>query len=651
LKKKNYDESSISILKGLEPVKQRPGMYTRTENPFHILQEVLDNSADEALSGFADKLVVIRHPDDSYSVEDNGRGIPVGVPPGENISAVEIVFTRLHSGGKFNKGHEQIYNFSGGLHGVGVSVTNALSEKLLVRVRRQKFEWEMLFKQGEVNEPLTKGCKTKKTGTFIRIWPNSTFFDDGKIPLKNLIQSLICKAVLLPGVTVTFLDEVKNEEQSWCYKNGFRDYFSEGLKSLELINSSWEESSYIEKSNTSYNLGEGAHWILAFSSSRAVIKDSFVNLIPTPAGGTHESGFKEGIYAAIKGFMEKQNLMVKGVRLIAEDIAQKANFVLSTKILDPQFQGQTKEKLTNRNAYKLISSIIKETFELWLHNNVEEGKKIARQVILSAQERQKLSQGLEKKRFSSVAVLPGKLTDCESNNPTENELFLVEGDSAGGSAKMGRDKGFQAILPLRGKILNSWEADRLKLSTNVEVQNISLAIGIDPHIKPEEIQIEKLRYGKICILADADVDGSHIQVLLLTLFLKHFPGLVTNGFIYICTPPLFRIDMKKRKEKQLEKIYVADESDLKQQIFRLKKKGIFQTDFSVSRFKGLGEMNSDQLWETTLNPLTRRIIRVSISPTENSTTFKKFNLLMSRAESQSRKKWLELKGNEANLDV
>ncbi len=650
MKKKKYDETSINVLKGLDPVKQRPGMYTRTESPLHILQEVIDNSADEVLSGFSDEIIVTCFEDNSYSVEDNGRGIPVGLHPTEGISVIELIFTRLHSGGKFKKGATASYNFSGGLHGVGVSVTNALSNKLEVTVYRDKFEWKMSFINGDVSEKLTKIKSTKKNGTKIRIWPDAKYFDEVNISIKELTHSLISKAVLLPGVTISLFNSKNEKVESWCFKNGFKDYIFSSINNDDLILPIWESKGFINQADDVFNEGEGANWLLAFTST-GNIRESFVNLIPTTAGGTHESGFKEGVFLAVKGFIEKQNLMVKGVKLITDDVFQKASFILSTKILDPQFQGQTKERLSNRNAFKLMSALIKEPFELWLHNNIEFARKLAELSINLAQQRQQSSKKIEKKKPSNLAILPGKLTDCESSDVKRNELFLVEGDSAGGSAKMGRDKSFQAILPLRGKILNSWEIQKYRLFLNAEIQNISTAIGVEPHNDNFNFNLSTLRYGKICILADADVDGSHIQVLLLTLFLKHFPSLIVNKHIFISRPPLFRIDLPKKKKKNFDgKIYVLDEKELTLKLDKFRNDGIKEDELSISRFKGLGEMNAEQLWETTLNPITRKLMMVSIENENFKQITQKFNLLMSRGESSSRRSWLEKNGDDANLD-
>ena len=650
-KKKVYDEASISVLKGLEPVKQRPGMYTKTENPLHILQEIIDNSADEAISGNADVVSIQCFKDGSFSVEDNGRGIPIGIHPVENIPTVELVFTRLHAGGKFNKTMNSSYNFSGGLHGVGVSVTNALSEKMDVSVFRDGYEWNIIFKNGVVQGKLTRLKKTKRTGTKIRAWPNSSYFDESNIPLKLLERSLLSKAILLPGVTFDLFDEKKELINRWCFPDGAKEYFNSRVEKTNLIVPVWHFEKYVE-TKSGFNKGEGLLVFFAFLDSKKNFQESFVNLIPTTGAGTHVSGFKEGVFSAIKGFADKQNLFLKGVKLISDDVFQKACFFISCKIFDPQFQGQTKERLSNRETQKLISSLVKDAYELWLYNNVKDARKICEFVITCAQERQRNQKLSEKKRVSNVAVLPGKLTDCQSTNILENEVFLVEGDSAGGSAKMGRNKFFQAILPLRGKILNSWEIDKVKLLSNTEVNNIATAIGIQAHDSVDQYDDSSLRYGKICILADADVDGAHIQVLLVTLFLKHFPGLVKEGRLFVARPPLYRIDFEGKYRKEFgEKIYILDDYELQEKKKMFYKKKIPDNVFRISRFKGLGEMSASQLWETTLSPENRRLTNIFVDEGSVKTTNKVMNLLMSKSEAPARRKWMQLKGNQAEIDI
>ncbi len=651
-KKNGYDESSIRVLKGLEPVRQRPGMYTRTENPLHIIQEVIDNAADEALAGFAKNILVIQHDDGSVSVTDDGRGIPVGKHPEEKISVVEIVFTRLHAGGKFDKGSGGAYAFSGGLHGVGVSVTNALSRRLEVTIWRDGGEYRIVFAGGELIEPLKKtGAAGHRNGTQVRVWPDVKYFDEGVIPTAELARSLRARAVLLPGVTTQLQVEKTGKEESWRYEGGLQDYLLELLEGEQPVVTPWLAEGYVGAADDTFALGEGAQWVVTWTAEGGTPRESFVNLIPTTAGGTHEAGLREGLFAAVKGFVESHGLMPKGVKLLPEDVFSRVSFVLSAKVLDPQFQGQTKEKLTSRDALRLVATQVKAPLELWLNRDLESAKKIAELAIRAAQHRVRSSQKVEKRKGSGVAVLPGKLTDCESTDLARNELFLVEGDSAGGSAKMGRDKEFQAILPLRGKVLNTWEAERERLFANAEVHDIAVALGIDPHGPADTVNWANLRYGKICILSDADVDGSHIQVLLLTLFLKHFPQMVDRGHICVARPPLYRVDVNASGKRPSRKIYALDEGELTHVLDKLKQEGLRETAWSISRFKGLGEMSAEQLWETTLNPDTRRLQQVSFGQVSGVDTAKRFHLLMGRSEAASRRAWLEEKGHEAEVDV
>ena len=651
-KKTGYDESSIRVLKGLEPVKQRPGMYTRTENALHILQEVIDNAADEALAGQAKNISVIHHADGSVSVLDDGRGIPVGKHPEEKVSVVEIVFTRLHAGGKFDKGSGGAYAFSGGLHGVGVSVTNALSKRLEVTVWRDGAEHRVVFSGGDVIEPLKRiGASAGKTGTQVRVWPDAKYFDDASIPINELAHSLKARAVLLPGVSTHLLIEKSGKKDTWRYTGGLRDYLVELLGSESMVVEPWIAEGYVGAGDDTFAAGEGAQWAVAWTAEGTTPRESFVNLIPTSAGGTHEAGLREGLYQSIKAFIEQHNLMPKGVKVLPEDVFSRVSFVLSAKVLDPQFQGQTKEKLTSRDALRLVAAQVKPPLDLWLNRDVDSARKIAELAIRAAQTRTRSAQKVEKKKGSGVAVLPGKLTDCESTDISRNELFLVEGDSAGGSAKMGRDKEFQAILPLRGKVLNTWETEKERLFANAEVHDIAVALGIDPHGVSDEMSWSNLRYGKVCILSDADVDGSHIQVLLLTLFLKHFPQLVERGHVFVARPPLFRVDVSASGKRQARKIYALDEGELTHVLDKLKQEGLRESAWSISRFKGLGEMSAEQLWETTLNPDTRRLCVISYGEVNTVETAKRFNLLMGRTEAASRRAWLEEKGHEAEVDV
>jgi len=650
--KNNYNESSIRVLKGLEPVRQRPGMYTRTENPLHIIQEVIDNAADEALAGHARTILVTQHLDGSVSVADDGRGIPVGPHPEERIPVVEIVYTRLHAGGKFDKGSGGAYAFSGGLHGVGVSVTNALSTRLDVTVWRDGFEWTIGFEGGELVRPLQKGAAVKgRSGTMVRAWPDPQYFDDSLIPQVELARSLKARAVLLPGVTTQLLIEKTQQTQTWRYEGGLAAYLMESLADAELIAPAWSHEGYAPAGDDTFAEGEGGQWVLAFSAEGPVVRESFVNLIPTPAGGTHEAGLREGVFQAVKGFVDQHSLLPKGVKLLPEDVFSRASFVLSSKVLDPQFQGQTKEKLTSRDALRLMATQCKGPMELWLHRDLDAGRRIAELAIRAAQTRQRSAQKVEKKKGSGVAVLPGKLTDCESTDLARNELFLVEGDSAGGSAKMGRDKECQAILPLRGKVLNTWEAERDRLFANAEVHDISVALGLDPHGVDDTVDFSSLRYGKVCVLSDADVDGSHIQVLLLTLFFRHFPQLISRGHVYVARPPLFRVDVEARAKKPARKIYALDEGELQHVLDKLRQEGLKETAWSISRFKGLGEMSAEQLWETTLNPDTRRLMPVTLGQHSAQETSTRFNLLMGRGEASARRAWLEARGHEAQVDL
>ncbi len=653
-KQNNYGEASIRVLKGLEPVKQRPGMYTRTDNPLHIIQEVIDNAADEALAGVCARIDVTLHADGSVSVEDDGRGIPFGLHPEEQVPVLEIVFTRLHAGGKFDKGAGGAYSFSGGLHGVGVSVTNALSKRLEVSVWREGQVASITFAGGDVVEPLKVRKATnadRKRGTSARAWPDAKYFESGELPKAELIHLLRSKAVLMPGVTVTLTVEKTGEKQSWLYKGGLRDYLMQALV-IDPVIPLFEGAHYADGSETeNFAEGEGAAWCVAFTEDGNVMRESYVNLIPTVAGGTHESGLKDGLFGAIKGFIDMHSLLPKGVKLMPEDVFSRASFVLSAKVLDPQFQGQIKERLNSRDALRLVSTYVKPSLELWLSQHVDFGRRLAELVIRQAQTRQRASLKVEKRKGSGVAVLPGKLTDCESRDLSLNEIFLVEGDSAGGSAKMGRNKETQAILPLRGKVLNAWEVERDRLFANNEIHDIAVAIGVDPHSATDTPDLSGLRYGKICILSDADVDGSHIQVLLLTLFLRHFPQLIERGHVYVAKPPLFRVDAPARGRKPAAKIYALDEGELHAITDRLKKEGARDGSWSVSRFKGLGEMNAEQLWDTTLNPETRRLLPMSFAATGFASTVASLTKLMGKGEAQARRDLMELRGDTIEVDV
>jgi topoisomerase-4 subunit B len=655
-----YSESSIKVLKGLEPVKQRPGMYTRTDNPLHIIQEVIDNASDEALGGHGHHIVVTMHTDGSVSVEDDGRGIPVGMHPEEKRPVVELVFTQLHAGGKFEKGSGGAYAFSGGLHGVGVSVTNALSKRMEVTVWRDKQISTLAFEAGFVVEAL----KTKiapmgdrPNGTRVRAWPDGKYFDSPQIPMAELQRLLRSKAVLLPGVKVTLIQEKGGEPQTWLYTQGLKGYLDEAMAQSghsPVVIPAFDGEHFADPNRPgedSFAEGEGASWVVAWTEEGAPVRESYVNLIPTPAGGTHESGLRDGLFNAVKSFIDMHALQPKGVKLMPEDVFARASFVLSAKVLDPQFQGQIKERLNSRDAVRLVSGFVKSALDLWLNQHVDYGRKLAELVIKQAQARTRAGQKVEKKKSSGVAVLPGKLTDCESEDLAMNEIFLVEGDSAGGSAKMGRNKEYQAILPLRGKVLNTWEAERDRLFANNEVHDIAVAIGVDPHGNTDQPDLSNLRYGKICILSDADVDGAHIQVLLLTLFYKHFPKLMERGHVYIARPPLFRVDAPARGKKPAQKLYALDEGELKAIEDKLRKEGLREGSWQISRFKGLGEMNAEQLWDTTLNPDTRRLLPVTEGALGEVETFKTMDMLMGKSESGARKTWLEERGNEVEADI
>jgi topoisomerase-4 subunit B len=658
-----YSEGSIRVLKGLEPVKQRPGMYTRTDNPLHVIQEVLDNAADEALAGHGKKIKVILHLDGSVSIDDDGRGIPFGMHPEENAPVIELVFTRLHAGGKFDKGKGGAYSFSGGLHGVGVSVTNALGKRLEATSYREGSVARIVFAGGDVIEPLvirkagetesgeaSEGPRDRKSGTTVRVWPDPKYFESAVLPLGDLTHLLRSKAVLMPGVSVTLVNEKTKETQVWLYKGGLRDYLMQSLNGEPVI-PLFDGEGFADAQSEQFADGEGASWCVAFTEDGQPVRESYVNLIPTSAGGTHESGLRDGLFTAVKSFIEFHSLLPKGVKLMPEDVFARASYVLSAKVLDPQFQGQIKERLNSRDAVRLVSGFVRPALELWLNQHVEYGKKLAELAIKAAQTRQRAGQKVEKRKSSGVAVLPGKLTDCESKDILYNEVFLVEGDSAGGSAKMGRDKENQAVLPLRGKVLNTWEVDRDRLFANTEIHDISVAIGVDPHGPNDTPDMTGLRYGKVCILSDADVDGSHIQVLLLTLFFRHFPKLIETGHVFVARPPLFRVDAPARGKKPASKAYALDEGELTAILDKLRKEGVREGAWSISRFKGLGEMNAEQLWDTTLNPDTRRLLPVALGAIDFGQTEALITKLMGKGEAAARRELMELHGDSVEVDV
>ena len=650
---KTYTAESITVLKGLEPVKQRPGMYTRTDNPLHIIQEVIDNAADEAMAGFCRKIGVTLHLDGSVSVSDDGRGIPVEIHPVEGVSTVEVVFTRLHAGGKFNKTDEDsAYRFSGGLHGVGVSVTNALSHRLEVEVVRDGGRHRLVFSGGDVIEPLARigDAPKKASGTTVRAWPDARYFDAAELPRAELERLLRSKAVLMPGLEVSLAIE-GGDTRVWHFEHGMRGYLSEVLPDEPLI-PLFSGEKYAAKGDDNFAAGEGASWAVAWTLEGAPVRESYVNLIPTPAGGTHEAGLRDGVFTAIKNFIDHHALLPKGVKLTADDAFGRASFLLSARVLDPSFQGQTKERLNSRDAVQLVSRMVRDPFELWLNEHVDYGKKLAELAIKAAQARARAAQKVEKRKSSGVAVLPGKLSDCESEDIALNELFLVEGDSAGGSAKMARDKDTQAILPLRGKVQNAWEVDRERLFANAEIHDIAVALGVDPHPAGGDADLSQLRYGKVIIMSDADVDGSHIQTLLLTLFFRHFPKLIENGHIYVAQPPLYRLDVPASgKKRPPRRLYALDDQELASLRDRLVHEGVKAEQIEVGRFKGLGEMNPEQLRETTMDPATRRVLPVHVRADAFEDTLRMFTLLMGKGEASGRRAWMEEKGDSVEADV
>ena len=641
----NYTAESISVLKGLEPVRHLPGMYTRTDHPLHIVQEAIDNAADEALGGFCKHIRVVLHGDGSITVCDDGRGIPVDIHPSEGVPTVEVVFTRLHAGGKFNKNHgDSAYRFSGGLHGVGVSVTNALSTRLEVEVLRNGGRYRIAFADGKLALPLTRGGDAGKhsSGTQIRLWPDARFFDSPHLPPAELERLLRSKAVLLPGLEISLSTE-GGETKSWCFAEGMRQYLSEQLED-ELAGPIFTARKYAAAGDENFPAGSGAAWAVCWSAEGKLARESYVNLIPTPAGGTHETGLRQAAFDAVRSFAEQRALLPKGIKLTAEDVFSRLSFVLAARVLDPSFQGQIKERLNSRDAVALVSRMVRDPLELWLNEYPDEAKRIADLAIKAAQARSRSGQKVEKRKQSGVSILPGKLSDCQSEDLSNNELFLVEGDSAGGSAKSGRDKETQAILPLRGKVLNTWEIEPGNLFANREVHDIAVALGLDPHLPdaPGAV-LGNLRYGKVVIMTDADVDGSHIRVLLCTLFYRHFPKLVEYGHLYFAQPPLYRLDVPAQgKKRPPRKLYALDDAERDALLDRLRMDGVKPEAVDISRFKGLGEMNPEQLWETTMSPDTRRLVRVRLPPETEARPV--MNMLMARNESAGRRAWMEKNG-------
>ncbi len=624
-----YGASDIEVLTGLDPVRTRPGMYTDTTRPNHLAQEVIDNSVDEALAGHASAIVVTHYADGAMSIEDDGRGMPVDIHPEEGVSGVEVIMTRLHAGGKFSS---DAYSFSGGLHGVGISVVNALSTRVEVEIKRNGTKHKIAFENGEMVEPLEVIGKVgkKNTGTWLKFWPDSKFFDSAKYALTRLKHLLRAKAVLSPGLSVTFIDEVKNETSEWCYEDGLRDYLNQALDGYDKV----PLESYV---GDVMNKNEGVSWAMAWllEAPSEPVLESYVNLIPTPQGGTHVNGLRAGATDAIKEFCEFRNLLPRGIKVTPEDVWQNVSFVLSAKLRDPQFAGQTKERLSSRECVPFISGVVKDSFSLWLNQHTEIAEKIAEICINNAQNRNRKAKKVTRKKITSGPALPGKLADCTESDISLTELFLVEGDSAGGSAKQARDKNFQAIMPLRGKILNSWEVDSSQVLASQEIHDISVAIGVDP----DSDDISSLRYGKICILADADSDGAHIATLICALFVKHFPLLVEEGHVYIAMPPLYRVDVGKRVFYALDE---AERDSIENRIIADKLPGKVQT----TRFKGLGEMNPSQLRETTMLPSSRRLIRLSLDA-DNSIPI--MDMLLAKKRSPDRKRWLEEKGDLAEV--
>lgn len=625
-----YTSDAIEVLSGLEPVQKRPGMYTETTRPNHLGQEVIDNSVDEALAGHADDIQVILHPDQSLEVIDNGRGMPVDIHPEEGISGVELILTRLHAGGKFSNDN---YQFSGGLHGVGISVVNALSKRVEIKVRRDGQMHEIAFEHGDkVSElAVTGSVGRRNTGTSVHFWPDAKYFDSGNFSATRLVHDLRAKAVLCPGLRIRFDNKVTKERHEWHYEAGLQDYLLDAVSEWPKL----PERPFIgEFSGNS----EAVDWaILWLPEGGDSISESYVNLIPTAQGGTHVNGFRQGLLEAMREFCEFRNLLPRGIKLGPEDIWDKAAYVLSTKMQDPQFSGQTKERLSSRQASAFVSGVVRDAFSLWLNEHTENAELLAELCISNAQSRLRKAKKVARKRVTSGPALPGKLTDCSGQDASKGELFLVEGDSAGGSAKQARDKEFQAIMPLRGKILNTWEVDASQVLASAEVHDISVAIGCDP----DSEDISGLRYGKICILADADSDGLHIATLLCALFMRHFRKLVEDGHIYVAMPPLFRVDVGK------EVFYALDDSERKGILDRIaaeKKRGKVQ----VTRFKGLGEMNPAQLRETTMDPNTRRLVQLTVD--DGEATLALMDMLLAKKRSGDRKSWLETNGDLAELD-
>jgi len=625
----SYSASDIEVLSGLEPVRKRPGMYTDTSRPNHLAQEVIDNSIDEAMAGHATKIAVALYKDGSIQVTDDGRGMPVDIHPQQKKPGVEVILTKLHAGGKFSN---KSYKYSGGLHGVGVSVVNALSTQLEVWVKRAGFEHKIAFADGYKSADLETLGKVGKnnTGTSLRFWPDAKYFDSPKFSVKQLRHVLRAKAVLCPGLHVSFYDENSDETQEWCYDDGLQDYLLDALNGLELL----PETPFIGSLEVN---DEAADWaVLWLPEGGEAVTESYVNLIPTAQGGTHVNGLRTGLTDAVREFCEFRNLLPRGVKLTPDDVWLRCSYVLSIKMLDPQFSGQTKERLSSRTCAAFVSGVVKDALSLWLNQHTDIGEKIADLAINAAQLRMRAGRKVLRKKVTQGPALPGKLADCASVDPVRSELFLVEGDSAGGSAKQARDREFQAIMPLRGKILNTWEVDSAEVLASQEVHDISVAIGVEPGSD----DLTKLRFGKVCILADADSDGLHIATLLCALFLMHFRKLVQEGHIYVAMPPLFRIDVGKTV------FYALDEEERQSILNRIEADKI-KGKVSIQRFKGLGEMNPSQLRETTINPDTRRLVQLTIEPGDDSNSL--LDMLLAKKRAGDRKEWLQEKGDLAEV--
>ena len=625
----NYNAEDIEVLTGLDPVRKRPGMYTDTSRPNHLAQEVIDNSVDEALAGHASRIDVTLHKDGSLSVCDDGRGMPVDIHPEQGLPGVEVILSTLHAGGKFSNDN---YQFSGGLHGVGVSVVNALSSQLDVIVKRDGKVHQILFADGDKTSNLTviDTCGQRNTGTILRFWPDATYFDSVKFSVSRLRHVLRAKAVLCGGLTMSFHDENTGESEEWFYEDGLNDYLAGALQGWEVLPAEPFIGSFSSEN-------EAADWAVQWlPEGGELIQESYVNLIPTPQGGTHVNGLRSGLLDAMREFCEFRNLLPRGVKLSPDDIWDRCSFVLSSKIADPQFSGQTKDRLSSREVAAFVSGIVKDSFSLWLNQHTEESEKLAELCIFNAQRRMRASKKVVRKKVTQGPALPGKLADCSSAEPEQSELFLVEGDSAGGSAKQARNRENQAIMPLRGKILNTWEVDSQEILASQEVHDISVALGVDPALE----NTDSLRYHKICILADADSDGLHIATLLCALFVRHFRPLVSAGHVYVAMPPLFRIDVGK------EVYYALDDAERQGILDRIQAEGK-RGKVNVQRFKGLGEMNPLQLRETTMDPDTRRLVQLTLEAGDN--TNKVLDMLLAKKRASDRRAWLETKGNLADI--